>query len=77
MIAVEPGTPAAEAGIRSGDVLLALDGEAVAGVDDLVRLLNGSRIGQPTRLTLLRSGSVQQVSVVPTERASPQSARAR
>jgi S1-C subfamily serine protease len=77
MIAVEPGTPAAEAGIRSGDVLLALDGEEVAGVDDLVRLLNGSRIGQPTRLTLLRSGSVQQVSVVPTERASPQSARAR
>jgi S1-C subfamily serine protease len=76
LIAVEPGTPAAEAGIRSGDVLLALDGEAVAGVDDLVRLLNGGRIGQPTRLTLLRGGSVQHASVVPVERVSAPSARA-
>jgi S1-C subfamily serine protease len=76
LIAVEPGTPAAEAGIRSGDVLLALDGDAVAGVDDLVRLLNGGRIGQPTRLTLLRGGSVQHASVVPVERVSAPSARA-
>ena len=69
--AVESDTPAAKARIASGDVILSLDGMPVTGVDDLVRLLNGSRIGQPSTLKLLRGGQLQEVTVTPTERRSP------
>ena len=34
------GSPAETAGIRSGDLIVSIDGEAVGGVDDLLRLLN-------------------------------------
>jgi S1-C subfamily serine protease len=68
---VEPDSPAASAGIASGDVILALDQEPVAGVDDLVRLLNGERIGRSVTLRLLRQGSVREVSVTPSERTAP------
>ncbi|MEZ0170367.1 S1C family serine protease [Microvirga sp. TS319] len=66
--AVEPGSPAAQAGLEQGDVLLALDGEPVGGIDDLVRLLNGDRIGQVVTLTILRRGEMQTLPVTPVER---------
>src|SRR5438270_5824966 len=37
---------AAAAGLMSYDIIVRLDGETVTGVDDLVRLLNGERIGR-------------------------------
>ena len=42
---VEADSPAAVAGIRNGDVILAFAGEAVAGLDDLHRRLTEDRIG--------------------------------
>jgi S1-C subfamily serine protease len=68
VIAVEARSPASRAGIAQGDVILALDEQAITGVDDLVRLLDGSRIGQPSRLRLLRQGEVRDVEVTPVER---------
>ena len=53
---VEPGGPAASAGLREGDVLLSLDGVAVTGTDDLIRLLGADRIGCETSLTFIRDG---------------------
>ncbi len=38
---VESGSPAERAGLAAGDIILALDGSAVTGADDLVRLLAG------------------------------------
>ena len=47
VVSVEANSTAPHrAGIASGDAILALDEDPVAGVDDLVRLLNGNRIGQ-------------------------------
>ena len=37
IIAVGPGSPGARAGIALGDIVVALDGELVKGVDDLIR----------------------------------------
>jgi len=68
---VEAGSPAADAGLKQGDVLLSLDGEPVGGVDDLVRLLNGDRIGGVVTLAVLRQGELQLVSVNPVERKPP------
>jgi S1-C subfamily serine protease len=72
--AAEPEMPAARAGIAQGDVILALDDVPIAGIDDLVRCLNGSRIGQPVRLTLFRRGEVEEVTVTPAERLPPPAA---
>jgi S1-C subfamily serine protease len=66
--AMEPGSPAADAGLRLNDVIVALDGEAVTGVDDVVRLLNGERIARQVRIRVLRDGVITLVHVVPTER---------
>ena len=38
---LEPDSPAAKAGLQTGNIVLALDGEPVTGADDLVRLLGG------------------------------------
>jgi len=41
---VEPSSPAERAGLHEGDYLLSIDGNPVAGIDDVVRLLDGSKI---------------------------------
>jgi S1-C subfamily serine protease len=67
---VEAGGPAAAAGLRNGDIIVALDGIAVTGADDLIRLLDASRIGRATRVDVVRNGRVERVDVVPRERGS-------
>jgi S1-C subfamily serine protease len=51
---IEKDSPAAAAGIRTGDLIVAFGGEAVKGVDDLQRLLTGRRIGDAVDVLVLR-----------------------
>jgi serine protease Do len=51
---LEESGPAARAGLEAGDVIIGYDGEEVAGVDALHRLLGEERIGKATRVTILR-----------------------
>jgi S1-C subfamily serine protease len=67
---VEPSTPAAAAGLRERDLIIALDDTPVTGIDDLQRLLTEERIGRVTSVTILR-GAERLVSVlVPWENAA-------
>ena len=66
---VEPGSPAAQAGLAAGDIILALDGRAVTGADDLIRSLAGDKIGRRVEIEALRNGNRLVVSLVPAERA--------
>ena len=68
VVSVEPNSPAAAAGIRDGDVLLACGGIAVTGVDDLHRILTEERIGAATSFVFLRGGARREITVVPSER---------
>ena len=56
------------AGVKPGDIVLALDGSPVTGADDLVRLLTGEKIGNRVTLDVLRGGERLTISVVPQER---------
>jgi S1-C subfamily serine protease len=66
---VEPGSPAARAGLAAGDIILALDGTALTGADDLIRSLAGDKIGRRVEIEALRNGGRHVVSLVPDERA--------
>jgi len=68
--AVTPGSPAQRAGLREGDVIVALDGKAVAGVDDLHRLLTDAHVGVSSSLTVLRWTEKLELQVVPQEARS-------
>jgi S1-C subfamily serine protease len=67
---VEPGGPAARAGLARGDIVVAIGDRRIEGADDLVRLLDASRIGRAVEVTAIRNGRVERVSVVPGERAT-------
>jgi len=71
VVSVEGDSPAAAAGLRDGDVVLAFAGQAVAGVDDLHRQLTEDRIGVPAVLTILRAAERRRLTVVPRESKPP------
>ena len=52
------------------DIVVKLGRETVAGVDDLVRLLDGSRVDQSVAMTVLRFGKLLELTVRPIERPS-------
>src|SRR5215475_1852295 len=54
VLSVTDGSPARRAGLRDGDIIIALAGQAVAGVDDLHRLLTDARVGVSSSLTIIR-----------------------
>ena len=70
--ALEEGSPAARAGLKLGDVIVAIENEPVGGLDDLHRWLTAERIGQATRVDALRNAGhgLERVTlnVVPGER---------
>lgn len=53
---VEPGSAADEAGLRSGDVVLSIDGVEITGFDDLTTRLADQGPGEVVRLTIARRG---------------------
>ena len=56
--------PAAKAGVRAGDVITAVDGEAVASPGDISRVINRKKEGDVT-LSLIRNKSQQTIHVTP------------
>jgi S1-C subfamily serine protease len=70
ILQVEADSPAARAGVRVGDVVIGLDGNAITGIDDLHRVLTDDRIGRAVALELLRERSKTVVEVRPEGRAA-------
>jgi S1-C subfamily serine protease len=72
--ALEQNGPAALAGLMSLDTIVRVDGTPVTGVDDLIRLLNGERIGQRVTIDVLRRGALRKFEVTPRERPAARAA---
>ena len=67
VIGVESGSPAQEAKLREGDIIIALGKHAVAGVDDLHRLLSDAQVGTQSAVTIVRSTERLEFPIVPQE----------
>jgi S1-C subfamily serine protease len=67
VLSVESGSPARRAGLREGDVIVALEGQPIAGVDDLHRVLTDVRVEVSCSLTVLRHTDKLELRVIPQE----------
>ena len=68
VVGVKDGSPAAEAGLLVGDILVALDDVPLTSPEELIDLLAGDRVARALSLQLLRGGSPINVQVTPAER---------
>ena len=75
--AIEAESPAAIAGLKPRDIVVTLEGEAVTGIDDLIRLLNGERIGRALEVSVLRGAKTETFQLTPAERKDAREQRGR
>jgi S1-C subfamily serine protease len=67
VLSTEPGSPANKAGLIQGDVIVGLDADPIASIDDLHRRLTDDRVGVRSTLTVIRGTEKLQVSITPEE----------
>ena len=67
VMGVERGSPAEQARLGEGDLIIAFDDVAIASIDDLHAQLTDARVGLATRLTIVRNGKREQFRIVPAE----------
>jgi S1-C subfamily serine protease len=67
VVEVVDGSPAAHAGLRPTDTILAVDGSPTEDAGDLQRLMVSGAIGRKLVLRVLRGDDVVELTVVPTE----------
>ncbi len=67
IVEVVADSPASRAGLRAEDLIVAVDGSAVEGVDDLMRVMAGDLIGSKVRLDVIRDGAARAIEVIPVE----------
>ncbi len=68
VMTVEPGAPAADAGVLIGDIVVALDGSPVSDTDDVQNGIDAHSSGSSLRLALLRGGKRIELDVTVRER---------
>jgi S1-C subfamily serine protease len=68
---IETGSPAATAGLETQDIIIGLGTDQIAGIDDLVRLLDGTRIDATVAIKVLRFGKMIDLAIHPLERRAP------
>ncbi|PNH84612.1 S1C family serine protease [Arthrobacter sp. AFG20] len=69
VVEVLSGSPAEQAGLRTGDVLLRVGSRAVSNAESLQKLLFVEAIGVPMNIAVLRDGHLTDITAVPGEMA--------
>jgi len=64
---VVAGSPAAQAGLRAGDLILDIDGGSVAEAGDLQRLMLGDVVGRKVTVRILRGDRAEELEATPGE----------
>lgn len=69
IIGIESGAPAEKAGLRAGDLVVAMNGHDVQSIDDLHRMLTEWTPGEKITLTVVRGKEKLTIDVLPVENA--------
>jgi len=72
---VEEGTPAAKAGLKAGDVIVAVDGKGIAGRSDIGEALGDREPGDRVAVKVIRDGVEKTLDVEVAERHTPRPPR--
>lgn len=64
---VEPDSPASQAGVEPGDIVLKFDGKEIERSVDLPRMVGATQPGNRSRITVFRRGSEQELTVTVAE----------
>ncbi|MCL7744984.1 DegQ family serine endoprotease [Guyparkeria hydrothermalis] len=64
---VQPDTPAAKAGIESGDIITAFNGKPIRRSGQLPRLVGNAPVGEPATVTVIRDGEERSFEVTLSE----------
>lgn len=67
VVSVTPDSPANIAGLKVGDVIISINGNSIADIDDIHRLLTRHVIGRELNMTLLRNTATLETEIVPVE----------
>ena len=70
VVSVEKNSPAARAGLREGDLLIAFNDQPIGSVHHLHKILVGEQIGVSARLTVIRHTEKLELSILPVESRS-------
>jgi S1-C subfamily serine protease len=64
---VQEGSPADQAGLQEGDIIIGFDGQVIKGIDDLHRLLTEQKVGVSSAIELLRAAQRLTLNITPAE----------
>jgi len=67
IVSIEKNSPAERAGVREGDVIVALNGQPIGSVHHLHKVLVGEQINVSANLTVIRHTEKLELSILPTE----------
>ena len=67
IVGLEKDSPARQAGLREGDVIVSFDAKPVFRIDDIQRQLTEERVGVPSPITVVRGTELQTFEVTPAE----------
>ncbi|MBW4631005.1 MAG: trypsin-like peptidase domain-containing protein [Iphinoe sp. HA4291-MV1] len=65
LIDIVPRSPAASAGLKTGDVIQSIRNQPVTKIEEVQKIVENSKIGSPLELQVLRNGQTTQIAVRP------------
>jgi S1-C subfamily serine protease len=71
VVSVEKESPAAHAGLREGDVVVAFNDKTIGSIHELHKILVGEQIGVRSEITIIRHTEKLVLSILPAESPSP------
>ena len=67
LISIEHNSPAQKAGLQEGDVIVGLNNQPIASIDDLHKVLTHEQVGMRSPLTIIRRTEKLVLDIVPEE----------
>jgi S1-C subfamily serine protease len=67
VVSIEENSPAQRANLSEGDIIIGFDGQPIAGIDDLHKMLTEEKVGVKTMLTIIRRAEKLNLSIIPEE----------